>query len=332
MSNRSNRPSPKPCSKCTRYVHSHTQIKCDICHLFFHVGCCSLKSLDEFKKLKESGSDWYCMSCTDFIFPFSSLPDTEFLEFFSSIPSLPHLPNKKTKCGLCNKKRFKNKNGIWRFAHCSSCKKFFHLGCEKLKSKHFPLQTDWKCTKCITQYLPFSDITNDDLLLTLKGINNSDVNYLKDVPSFSLKTLLDQFPGDKFAHDDFTSDTIDSKYYTPAEFLYEPLPKGNFSIIHLNIASLQKHIDELRNLLKLLHYSFDIICISETRLYEQSPLVDVNIDGYDFIHKETSSQCGGVAIYIKSNLEYETLNNLSVSLENICETILIEIIGIRKKQ
>ena len=166
----------------------------------------------------------------------------------------------------------------------------------------------------------------------LKGIKETDTNFLKDVPTFSIKTLLDQFPGEKFAHDDFISSTVDSKYYSPAEFLYEPLPKGNFSIIHLNIASLQLHIDELRNLLKLLHFSFDVICITETRLHEQAPLVDVNIEGYDFVHKETLSQNGGAAIYIKSQFEYEKIDNLSVSIENICESIFIEIKGKNNKK
>ena len=101
----------------------------------------------------------------------------------------------------------------------------------------------------------------------MKGISETDSNFLTNVPTFSLKTLLDEFPGEKFAHDDFISSTVDSKYYTPAEFLYEPLPKSNFSIIHLNIASLQRHIDELRNFLKLLHFSFDIICFPAQTTY-----------------------------------------------------------------
>ena len=321
----------KTCFKCSRFIRSNTQIKCDLCKQLFHVRCCSLKSLEHFRKLKNSGIDWYCLACNDEIFPFSRLSDPEFNLLFSPLP-VTKLPNKKTKCGYCGKKRFQNKNGFWRFAHCSSCSSFSHLGCEKLTYNDFPLPCDWKCTKCLSLSLPFSSISNDNLLATLKGVNATDTDFLKNVPTFSIKTLLDQFPGDKFAHDDFISDTVESKYYSPAEFLYEPLPKGQFSIIHLNIASLQLHIDELRNLLKLLHFSFDVICITETRLHEQVPLVDVSIEGYDFIHKETPSQCGGAAIYIKSHFEYDQINNLSVSIKDVCESIFIEIKGKNRKK
>ena len=316
---------PKTCFNCPRLIYTNPQIKCDLCNHFFHIKCCSLKTLDHFKRLKASGTDWYCQACNDEIFPFSTLHDTEFQTLLCPLFNIPKIPNKKTKCGYCNKKRFSNKNGFWRFALCTSCGSFSHLRCENLTFDDFPLPPDWKCTKCLSSCLPFSSIPRDDFLLTMKGISETDSNFLTNVPSFSLKTLLDEFPGEKFAHDDFISSTVDSKYYTPTEFLYEPLPKGNFSIIHLNIASLQRHIDELRNLLKLLHFSFDIICITETRLHDQTPLIDINIDGYDFLHKETMSQNGGAALYIKSHFEYEQINDLSVSIKDICESIFIEI-------
>ena len=203
MPNRSNSQTPKPCFKCTRYVHSNsnTQIKCDLCNQFFHVKCCSIKSLKQFRDLKEKNIDWFCQACDEEIFPFSTLMDSEFKTLFSLFDP-PILPNKKTKCGYCSKKRFYNKNGIWRFAHCSTCNSFSHLGCENLTIGDFPLPPDWKCTKCLSLILPFSSITNDDFLLTMKGIKETDTNFLKDVPTFSIRTLLDQFPGEKFAHDD----------------------------------------------------------------------------------------------------------------------------------
>ena len=102
-------------------------------------------------------------------------------------------------------------------------------------------------------------------------------------------------------------------------------------MIHLNIASLQRHIDELRTFLSILDHPFQIICISETRLHDDQPLSNIEIDGYEFIHTKTTSQCGGVGIYIKSGIEYEIINNLSLSHHNISESIFIEIKNEKKK-
>ena len=102
-------------------------------------------------------------------------------------------------------------------------------------------------------------------------------------------------------------------------------------MIHLNIASIQLHIDELRSLLQIINNPFDIIAITETRLHEQNTLVDLSIEGYDFHHNETHTQNGGAAIYIKSCYDYEVLNNFNVSLDNICETLFIEIKSKKQK-
>ena len=53
-------------------------------------------------------------------------------------------------------------------------------------------------------------------------------------------------------------------------------------MVHNNIALLSKQIDELRDLLTLLNDTFDIIGDTETRLREDDPLVNIDIDGYIF--------------------------------------------------
>ena len=72
----------KTCFKCSRFIRSNIQIKCDLCKHFFHVRCCSLKSLEHFRNLKDSGIDWYCLACNDEIFPSSRLSDPEFNSLF----------------------------------------------------------------------------------------------------------------------------------------------------------------------------------------------------------------------------------------------------------
>ena len=66
-----------------------------------------------------------------------------------------------------------------------------------------------------------------------------------------------------------------------------------FSMIHINIASLSKHIEELRSLPSVLNHPFDIIGITETRIHNETPPVNVDIEGYEFKHTPTSTPCGG---------------------------------------
>ena len=54
-----------------------------------------------------------------------------------------------------------------------------------------------------------------------------------------------------------------------------------FSIIHLNIASLEKHKDEMKNVLSMLNFKFDLIGISETKIKKDiDPNFNMEIKGY----------------------------------------------------
>ena len=56
-------------------------------------------------------------------------------------------------------------------------------------------------------------------------------------------------------------------YYETEDFIKAKFdPNSNFSILHLNIASLQFHFEELIILLKMLDHEFDCIMITETKI------------------------------------------------------------------
>ena len=98
-------------------------------------------------------------------------------------------------------------------------------------------------------------------------------------------------------------------------------------MLHINIVSFSAHIEELRNLLNALGHSFDIIGISETRLHDEEPLVNINIEGYNFRHTPTTTRCGGVGMYIKKDYDFDIRTALlkSKSISNLTETIFIEL-------
>ena len=71
--------------------------------------------------------------------------------------------------------------------------------------------------------------------------------------------------------------------------------------------------------------NFDVICISETRLHNEVPLSNISIDGYDFIHTTTLTQCGGSGIYFKNGIEYIILDKWTQCHKDICESIFVEL-------
>ena len=125
-------------------------------------------------------------------------------------------------------------------------------------------------------------------------------DHIQLSPSFTIKTLLDKIGGTIETRNlDFLSDTVCSKYYTPSEFLASKFDVSQFSIFHLNIASLNAHVDDLRNLLDLLGHPFQIIGLTETKIRESiDPTVKIDIEGYEFKHTPTKSYFGGAGIYI----------------------------------
>ena len=77
--------------------------------------------------------------------------------------------------------------------------------------------------------------------------------------------------------------------------------------LHVNIRSLQKNFDPLCELITLLNFTPQIICITETRIKDQ-PLINVAIPNYSFVHANSTSNAGGVAVYFHCSLKIYSLS------------------------
>ena len=92
-------------------------------------------------------------------------------------------------------------------------------------------------------------------------------------------------------------------------------------IVHLNIRSLFKKIDQLR--LILIDSNIDIITLSETWLHQNIDSQLINIQGYsvnrlDRELKYTHKKRGGrLVAYIKNSIEVNTYNSESISSNDI---------------
>ena len=101
--------------------------------------------------------------------------------------------------------------------------------------------------------------------------------------------------------------------------------------MHINIASLGKHIDELRSFLNALEHKFDIISVTETKLHNIKPIANIDIDGYSFEHTPTTEVCGGAGLYIRNSLDYFVIPELSKSLNGVGDSLCIQVTSLTKK-
>jgi len=91
-------------------------------------------------------------------------------------------------------------------------------------------------------------------------------------------------------------------------------------IAALNVNSLCKHIDELRIILR--NRPLDIFIINESKLDDTIKNELVNIAGYNIIRKDRNRHGGGVAMYIKEELNYSDRNDLvPEDLELLCTEV-----------
>ena len=121
--------------------------------------------------------------------------------------------------------------------------------------------------------------------------------------------------------DIITSNIHPYKYHN--SFIY-PQNKPNttkiFSLLYISILDrFKKTFDSLHEFLSLQQSSPDIICLSETRLKEQ-PLININIPGYFFIHTDSPTNAGGVAMYISTTIQHSILTEVQMDTDG-CENI-----------
>ena len=246
-------------------------------------------------------------------------------------------PTFKSTCGVCNKIIAKNHRKI----KCSICNLDIHIKCNKTDAKTFDeiYRTNTKCIciLCNEKNFPFFNLTDENFLnSTNTGLQNDINSQYNFSPSVSLKEFfkgINDFVliNNKDDEDEFVP--LNCKYLDINSF-NQINNKKQFSLFHLNIASLAKHKQELEVILSLLNYKFDIIGITETKIIKNiPPIFDTKIDGYKCYSTPTESDKGGTILYVadhfhpKPRKDYDSLIYKSKELESV----FIEIINPGKK-
>ena len=247
--------------------------------------------------------------------------------------------NPKYPCGVCKKTIAKNHKAI----RCNVCNYKVHIKCNKTDATDFKKMNEEDailCIICKEEIIPFQRLTDQQFYVTsFKGVNK-DVDSLNQslFPSTSLKTF---FQGINDLNQNVDNDLdneegipqINCKYVDIDTFKHKN-KKEDFSLFHLNIASLAKHKEELETLLALLGYNFDIIGITETKLMKDSPpIIDINFNGYNCYHTPTESTKGGAMLYIQEEVNCKPRVDLDkiVYKSKELESVFIEIINPGRK-
>ena len=108
-------------------------------------------------------------------------------------------------------------------------------------------------------------------------------------------------------------------YYTVHDFHSNPdisesfTSNSAFSILNFNVRSLSANIDHLSSMLSELYFPFSVIGLTETKIkVGQTPGKNIDFPGYHkFVSQPTLSDFGGVGFYVKDNLDYHKVKELS---------------------
>ena len=187
-----------------------------------------------------------------------------------------------------------------------------------------------------TDILPFNHLDNSSFSLALYELQNGPVHFNSERFSSlyynpiltNLNTSLTQSDSlDPYIH--FNAREIPCDYFIENQFnemlKHEQYSDADFSLLHLNIRSLQRNINNLTNLLSSLEINFSIVGISETWLSDSFRSVD--IDGFRFVHKYRQSRPGGgVGLYVSNDIEFKEREDFCFSDVDIAESLFIEVL------
>ena len=293
------------CIKCSKSISENQSfLQCQLCMLNIHSSCLSGKNRNV-----QSASKDIVFSC-----------------------------DKCSQCSICSKKVANNHKAIL----CDLCNSWAHIKCNKLstndyeKFKNDP-NLEFTCMQCNHTIFPFMSLNNDQFYTFVKkGVLLNDESTLELNLSPDQKMFMDRITNQIKSHkfdisddeiDEF-EDTVNCKYYSADDFRKEKFSNSSsFSVLHLNIHSIERHIDELQVVLDQLKFKFDVMCFSESKIMEGVvPKTSINLDGYqDPIGMPTNATKGGVLIYVRDGISFVQRDDLNIQKEKELESCFVEI-------
>ena len=215
------------------------------------------------------------------------------------------------KCGFCERTIFRKKQ---KTILCQVCNTSFHKRCTQILGRNFNLvahnSANCYCQSCFVKNVPSSEVnkspTNDQ---------NQSRNSLANIIIIPNSNKSDFYNSCNSIEVPFDDDNhhflINSKYFNINEINALKTKENHFGILHLNIASLNKRIDGLSNLISLMKLNFPIIGLSEHKIGLNTPINNISLPGYAFCFDETKSTHGATGFFINEKYLYTKRSDLS---------------------
>ena len=216
----------------------------------------------------------------------------------------------RSSCKTCKKACRKNQNSLY----CVCCKSNFHQKCIDISKLDYQViiselnQHPYQCYTCLAQ----------SNMRTNATLPSDSQNYPPTGPPIA---------------------DSDEPYYSIEDVNHKLSSFGSdkkLLVLHLNIESLVKNLDEIKSLINKLHNKPDIICVTETRLHDkkiewQSKLI--KIDNYSLPkqnYDNSPTTAGGVAIYIHDSLKMSINHKPNLRLDvPECESVFFEVTNLQ---
>ena len=203
---------------------------------------------------------------------------------------------------------------------CTVCDHWIHIKCNGItvdeyksrqsRNRENPELMDnesWSCLSCTMQerkdHVPFIHLSASDI----QNLNSTDSMKLYELLPSEDKMIYAQETNNLETDDEMNEDSVErinSKYYSCEEFQNLDNNK-DFKILHTNLNGFVSHADNYHEFLAQLHNKPDIICISETSVFNEDKIPpESKFQNYaEPFLTNTNSSKGGVAIFAKNHLD-----------------------------
>jgi exonuclease III len=127
----------------------------------------------------------------------------------------------------------------------------------------------------------------------------------------------------------YSNSEISCEIYDTANFTSTFSNSKNFSMMSLNIQSLQAKFSEFEEYIYELsrnNCNFDVICLQELWRLNDPDFFDLNnYQKLVFKSRQSNVQGGGVGFFIKNSIKFKLLDDISIFVDKVIESIFIEV-------
>ena len=221
---------------------------------------------------------------------------------------------------------------------------YIRVKCSRLTDKEFVelgLNDDeWSCIKCCYDLMPYCGISTNELYVENSGLAENISEDLRFIPDENFQEFVDNCNSvvdsteiyNEF--DESYPNIINSKYHN-IDLINQikPDPSSCFNIIHTNLASINKHFDDLAVTLSRINFDFNVIGITEHKIHRDVPCAtNIDLQGYHpFYYQPTDTSHGGVGLYIKDSIAFNKREDLSFNSPGDFESCFVELISPNNK-